>query len=485
MAGLIRIILDEGWNDREFCDRYVGAERMAALRMSVDPFTPERVEARAGLMQGQLRAIAEMFARDDRRGGAYAATGACMAPFSNLTQHLVEVINVICGRLRRAGDRLIVDLTSPERDVCEQVFPATRSWEQVPPSRIRGVGRLGGEKLTSTLAEEIMTPGEGQIRALFVNGANPASTVPDNARFTQALDALELLVVVDPYMTATAERAHYILPPRMQYERADLPLLIPNYPLQPENWLQFTPPVIGPPKGSDLTEDWYVYWSVAKRLGKTICFAGKELDMVTPPKAEALLGLRLKGARVSFDDLVQQPSGVLFEHRDWVVRPSVTEQQNAQFDVMPTDVAGELSAYGEQALRERDHPFLLTSRRVRDLFNTNGMHLKAIRSRNPVLPIFLNPQDMGALGLAEGDEVVIRSDHGEIVAIAQADDAMRPGVVAMSHSWGGLPGEQLVSGVNALISSVEHVETVNAMPRMSAIPVHIMRAAVARTAVAG
>lgn len=471
LAGLVRIILDEGWHDAEFCGRYVGADSMAALRQSVEPFAADVVEARAGLQAGQLREIAALFARDNKSGAAYAATGPCMAPYSNLTQHLVETVNVICGRLRRPGDPVIVDLTAPEAPITAEVVPAFRSWEQVPPSRIRGVGRLGGERLTPTLAEEILTAGEGQVRALFVNGANPAATIPDRKRIGEALEALDLLVVVEPYMTATAMKADYILPPRMQYERADLPLLIPNYPLQPENWLQFTPAVLKPPVGSDLTEDWYVYWSVAARLGRQIIFAGEALNMVTPPTAEALCGMRMKGARVDFDDLRQQPSGKIFASNEWTVKEPET-QSGVTFNLMPDDVAAELNEYGLSAGRSEAFPFLLTSRRVRDIFNTNGMHLDAVRQRNPVRPIFINQDDLARLGLRDGDLVRIRSEHGAIQAVAQADDTMRSGVAAMSHSWGGLPDADEQS-VNMLVDTTAHVEAVNAMPRMSAIPVHI------------
>jgi len=471
LSGLIRIILDEGWHDAPFCARYVGAAEMAALRRAVEPFEPDTVEARAGLAAGQLREIAEMFARDNRRGAAYAATGPCMAPFSNLTQHLVETINVICGRLRRPGDRAIVDLTAPEGPVTAEVVPAFRSWQAVPASRIRGVGRLGGERLTGTLAEEIMTPGPGQVRALFVNGANPAATIPDRKRIDEALDALDLLVAVEPYMTATARKAHYILPPRMQYERADLPLLIPNYPLQPDNWLQFTPPVLAPSAGSELTEDWYVYWSIARRLGRQIVFAGEALDMTRTPSAEQLCALRMKGARVDFAEVRDSPSGRIFVNEAWRVREPEAPG-GATFSLMPEDVAEELAAYGATTPRSDDFPFLLTSRRVRDIFNTNGRQLDAVRRRNPVNPVFVNSADLARLGLAAGDGVTIRSEYGAIQAVAQADDTMRPGVAAMSHSWGGLPGPGEQS-VNMLVDSRRHVEAVNAMPRMSAIPVRL------------
>ena len=94
-AGLIRLILDEGWHDVEFCDQYVGAERLAVLRDAVDPFTPEVTEARSGLEPGALRMIAEMFARDNRRGHVMTGTGPNMSQYSNLAVHMVQLLNVI------------------------------------------------------------------------------------------------------------------------------------------------------------------------------------------------------------------------------------------------------------------------------------------------------------------------------------------------------------------------------------------------------
>src|SRR3546814_12573902 len=110
-------------------------------------------------------------------------------------------------------------------DVCSSdLVPPFAPWDASPPSRIRGVGNLFGEKPTGTLAEEIMTPGPGQIRALIVDGSNIANSVPDRERMIAALRHLELLVVIDPHLTPTAQLADYVIAPTLQYERADLPI---------------------------------------------------------------------------------------------------------------------------------------------------------------------------------------------------------------------------------------------------------------------
>jgi anaerobic selenocysteine-containing dehydrogenase len=481
-AALLRLILAEGWEDRDFCDRHVGAEGLNALREAVAPFTEALVERRAGLVPGQLAAAARLFAKDSRSGAAFTATGPSMAPFSNLTQHLMDCLNVVCGRFRRPGDRLVVSMLSPPAPVHAEVIAPPRSWQAAAPSRIRGVGRLGGERLSATLAEEILTPGKGQVRCLVVDGGNPATGMPDQRRIVEALRALDLLVTIDPYMTPTAQLSHYVLPPLMQLERADLPLNIPGFPLFPDNWAQYAPPALKPPAGSELLEDWYFYWSIACRLGLTIVYQGKTaLDMTTAPGTETLLEIILAGSRVTLDELKSHPSGKVFDLPDCRVQPARPEA-TARFDLMPDDVREECRRFlaadsepGNIVSHGRHFTHLLSSRRLRDAMNGIGTNLKSVLARTPANAAYLNPADMAALAIATGDRIEIASDYGRIYATAQRDETVRPGVVSVSHGWGSLPDADTHPGVcvNLLVDSTRDVEAVNAMPRMSAVPVNI------------
>ncbi|HEX8603416.1 MAG TPA: molybdopterin-dependent oxidoreductase, partial [Pseudoduganella sp.] len=220
-AGLLRCILDEGWHDAAFCDAHVAG--LDTLRAAVQPFTPDYVERRAGVPATLLVQAARMFAFECDSGAVSTGTGPDMAARSNLAEHLYQAINVVCGRFLREGD----DVGNPgvlgrEKTQRAEVLPPRRSWEHGARGRIGDSAILFGEMMTATLPDEILTPGTGRIRSLVVVGGNPASVLPDQRKAVRALRDLELLVSIEPFMTTTAALSHYILPPLMQYERADI-----------------------------------------------------------------------------------------------------------------------------------------------------------------------------------------------------------------------------------------------------------------------
>ena len=477
-GGILRLILSEGWEDKAFCATHVGEERMMALHTAVDLLTPANVEARAGLPTGQVRAVAELFARDSTRGCATTCTGPSMAPFSNLAQHLVDCLNVVCGRFLREGELVHQWAAhSPRRPVHAEVVPPRRGWERTGPSRIRGARLLYGERPSGTLADEILTQGEGQIRALFVDGGDPITSLPDQRKARRAMAALDLLVVIDPWLSPTAREADYVLPPYMQYERPDLSMTTGS-PMWPGTWVQHTDAIVTPPPGADLVHDWYVFWRIAQQLGRTMELNGTALDMTVPPKTENLLQRIMQHSPAAYGDLLAHPHGVHIGTGGATVLPPRCDA-TAQFDPMPDDLRAELDAFLNSGQRSV-HSHLLVPRRMRDLFNSNGRFLRTVRKRTPYNPAYLNPDDLLALDVVVGDRVQIESALGRVQAIVATDNDLRRGVVSMSHGWGGIvetEDEPLTNGtgVNLLIDTDAHFEAINAMPHMSAVPVTITK----------
>jgi len=484
VAGLLRIVLHEGWFDADFCARHVA--QLDALRAALEPFDPERVARRTGVAVEDLHRAAATFARDARRGIATTGTGATMSPRSNLADHLVECLNVVCGRMAREGDRIAnPGVLAARRAFRAEVIPPTRPWERGPRSRARDVGTLMGEMMSGLLADEILLPGEGQVRALLVAGGNPALALPDQRKAVRALADLELLVAVDPHLSETARLAHYVLPTRLQYERTDLlfgPGFEPMLNIAP--FQQWIPAVVPPPPDAEVMEDWYLYWALAKRLDLPLSFAGAPLDLERPPTTESLLALLARDAQVPFTELRKHAEGRVFD-----VEPCFVEAarpgHDARFEVAPPDVVAELALVAAEdddagsVSGGRRFSHRLVVRRMREMMNSHGRELPSIRSRVAFNPAFLHPDDLAALGLESGDRAELVSDHGRIPAIVEADSSLRRGVVSMSHGWGGLPDEarsyeEAGASTNLLISTDRCIEPINAMPRLSAIPVDVV-----------
>lgn len=482
-AGLLRIILAEGWEDKAFCAAFV--DQLEALRAAVAAFTPEYVEARADVPRDRLRAAAELFARDSRRGPVASGTGPNMAPHSNLAEHLIECLNVVCGRFLREGERIpnpgVLAHRWPRR---AQVMPAPRWWEQGFKSRVGGYGVIDGEMMTGILADEILRDGPGRVRALFNDGGGIANAVPDQRKIVRALDSLELLVSIEPFKTPTAQLSHYILPPKMHYERADLPMFVYESFIYPEPFTRYTPAIVPPPVGSELVDDWYVFWGVAKRLGLTLDYDGTPLNMVEAPDTDDLLAIIAQRAPQPLSEIRRHPLGITFDDNPQFVEPAEAGA-NSRFTVMPEDVRAEIRVYLDepldQASRLRDGALAthrLIVRRNRDMYNSTGRFVPAIRERAPRNPAYLHPDDMAALGVAENTAIEIQSDYGGITAYAAADPTLRRGVISISHGFGGLPdrnAEKAGQGAstNLLTSTDRDVQSINAMPRMSALPVII------------
>jgi anaerobic selenocysteine-containing dehydrogenase len=480
-AGLINIILSNGWEDRTFCAQHV--EGLDRLREAVAPFTIDLVARRAGIAAEDLARAAALFARDSRRGSVGTGTGVNMARFPNLAEHLYETIGVICGRFLKEGDRVpnpgvLVAKTSV---LAEAKSPA-RSFEKMPRSRVRGAVRLMGESATPTLAEDILAAGPGRIRAVLISGANPLGAIPDTDKVLEAFRALDLLVVIEPFWTATAKLADYVLPPKILYEHADL-----TFGLEMSNlsipYTYYTPSIVDPPAGSDLCDEGYIAWGLAKRMGVTLTYFGVDMDMEKAPTDEDFLRILARNGRVPFDELKREArEGKVFDFPPLYLEPA--GEGAGRFEVMPDDVAAELRSFlaltstAEEVRDGNGFDFRLISRRMREVSNTSCRDFPSARARTPYNPLGIHPDDLTRLGMADGDRAEVISDNARIPAIVRADVTLKPGVVSMTHGFGGMPGEPedyLKHGANIapLISLSRDCEPLQAMPRMSGIPVRI------------
>ncbi len=187
------------------------------MRALAEPFTPEAVAEATGIAAEEIRRMARELAAAEC-AAVYGRIGTTLQEFGTLASWLVDVLNALTGNLDKPGGAMF-PLAAAGQPNADPSTPSrgfrTGRWT----SRVRGLGESLGELPVAAMAEEIETPGEGQVRALFTLSGNPCLSTPNAGRLTAAIDGLELLVCVDVYVNETSRHADVILPGPSPLER--------------------------------------------------------------------------------------------------------------------------------------------------------------------------------------------------------------------------------------------------------------------------
>ncbi len=519
LAGVIREVMEQGLEDEAFVRENV--DGFEALRAAVAPYTPAWVSVRAGVPEEQVIEAARMFGSASK-GSVTAGTGANMSGWSNITEYLVLCLNSICGRFRQAGDLV----ENPGVLTTKRVFKA----QPLPPYPVDGYGKPLRSRQdmppavcglpTSALADEILLEGEGRVRALITIGGNPMRAWPDQKKTLAAMKALDLHIVVEPRRTDTAELADFVLAPKLPLETPGCTLSTENlFTVSPalgytEPYGQYAPPIVDPPEGSDLLEDWEFFYGLAQRMGLELEIqAGvfpimgtktpsTKIDMKTPPTSEAMLDLVSKGSRIPLDRLRAEPGKVLFADETPVYVQPRDEGYAAKLEVGSALMFEELTLFAHGDPFEREgYAYRLVSRRMANTFNSVGTDIDALTKRYGTNPAFMHPEDLAENGLARGDLMRVTSAHGELTAVAWPDKDLRRGLVSMCHCWGSTPDtsdtpeagaagaggnagdaadpRRVGSNTGLLISVTEDTARFSGIPLMSALPVRVERSPLA------
>jgi anaerobic selenocysteine-containing dehydrogenase len=478
LAGIVHVILAERLYDLAFVQAHV--DGLDGLARAVAPFDPVNAAARAGVDRDALVAAARMFA-GGRKGVVSTGTGPEMAGQGTLTQYLVSALNIICGRFCREGEpSSIPRVFTPHSPRRAQVAAPMRPWgEGFPASRFRGLTHLGAEMPCNVLADEMLEPGEGQVRALICIGGNPVVAFPDQHKMVRALEGLDLLVSVDVREASeTAKRSDYILAPKMCLEREDISNLSEWWYEIP--YARYTEPVIAAP--GDLQDEWELLWGLARRIGTGMPLAGGPCPMDVRPTKAAFLDLMVAGSPAVPSQVRRDTvdhAAVIYPQMQPVVEPA-DPASAARFDLAAGAMPARLGAYASTDPAAAGFALRLVSRRSRHRFNSTGHALPALRDKRSTNPAFMNPADMAQVPCRDGDVVRIRSKVGEVLAVARAEPGLRPGVVSMAHGFGGPDvtaadvGERGGS-TNRLVSETVDYDPVTGQSLQSAIPIAITR----------
>ncbi|MEM7409366.1 MAG: molybdopterin-dependent oxidoreductase [Myxococcota bacterium] len=492
LAAMLRLVLSEGLYDKEFvADHVAGVD---ALEAAVAPFTLEHAAARAGVEARDLERATRVFA-EAARGCAVAGTGPNMAPHGNLTEYLLLCLNTLCGRWRRAGEAVPNPgaLLPPGRPRAEAEAPR-KGWGFGERLRVRDLTSCAAGLPTAALAEEILTPGEGQIRALVCVGSNPIAAWPDQRRTREAMESLDLLVSVDMKMSATAKLADYVIAPKLSLEVPGLSVsmeaLEQTYVAHgySEPYAQYAPPLVEPPAGADVLEEWEFFFELSKRMELPLTLypvraetgmqrASRrriEVDLEKRPSTDDVLAWLMEGSRVPLETVKAHPHGAVFDDEPVVAAPADPETA-ARLEIGNAALLSELAGFEADAAPGGG--FQLISRRMPNVYNSSGRDVEALHRGRRYNPAYLHPDDLDALGIAPGDMIRIASERDAILGVAAAAPELRRGVLSMSHCFGDADAQEdpraLGSNTGRLVDTTQHFDPHTGIPRMSAIPVAV------------
>lgn len=490
LAGIAHLIIRECWHDQAFLT--AETQGFEALRAALAPFTPDYVSARAGVAADDLLAAARVFATG-RRGMVTAGTGPNMAPRGTLTEYLVLVLNTLCGRWLRAGEPMPNPFALlPTRHGRAQAEPRPQAFGYGTQLRVRELCDNASGLSAAALADEILLGGEGQVRALINVGGNPLVAWPDQLRTYDALKSIELTVSLDIKMSATSRMSHYVLPPRLGLECPAISM--PNegvwfYGMStgyPEPYAMYQPALIEPPAGSDLLEEWQVFFGLARRMSLPLTLNGETLDLNGHYTTDDLFEIMTRGSRIPLATVKQYPHGHIFSDPSIRVLPKADDCDERLEIGHPLMLAELAEVRAERLTGHAGYPgqshftHRLVSRRLNDVYNSSGRDIPRLMRNGGYNPAFMHPDDIAELGLHAGDVVEIASARARIFGVVEEAPDVRPGVISMAHAFGDAPTEDhrlfsIGSNTGRLTAVDADYDTRTGMPVMSAIPVNVRR----------
>jgi anaerobic selenocysteine-containing dehydrogenase len=421
---------------------------LEAVRALAADFAPERAAAATGIEADEIRALARAFAAAPS-AVCYGRCGVSTQAFGGLAHWLINLLNLVTGNLDRPGGAMF---TRAAVDVLKRSRPGSYGrWK----SRVRGLPEFSGELPVATLAEEMLTPGPGQVRALVTSAGNPVLSTPNGAQLDRALAGLDFMVSVDFYLNETTRHAHLILPPTSPLEHDHYDLVF--YLLSVRNAARFSPAVFPTPPGA--LHDWEIFLGLQRRLERG-AKARLRHAVLARMRPHGLLdvglrtgpygaGFRPFGRGLSLRKLRRHPHGIdlgplepalpgrLFT-RDRRIHaapaPMLDDVARLRAQLADAETSADAAAADEFDL------LLIGRRQLRS--NNSWMHnyprLMKGRDRCTLL---LHPADAAARGIADGAAVRVGSRAGSVEVAAELSDEVMRGVVSLPHGFGhGRPG---------------------------------------------
>lgn len=379
------------------------------------------LQARTGIEPATVRRIAgELLSAPT--AVVYGRMGVSTQQYGSLCQWLIQLINLFSGNLDRPGGAL------PNEPIVPVTGPGTSAgsrgrWR----SRVRGLAELCGELPVAALAEEIGTPGEGQIRALVTCAGNPVLSTPNGRALDAALAGLDFMLSIDPYINETTRHAHLILPPASALTQHHYDVYFNAFAVR--RVARLSVPLAE--RGDDERGDWEILGGLGAAYATA---AGKPWTDQPPPRELLAQWLNAGGSGIDLAALEAAPHGLdLGPLQPSLLRRLQTEDGRIQ--CAPAPLIEALAELANAPVPRAGELRLIGRRHVRS--NNSWMHnAPRLVKGKPRHHLLVHPHDLAAAGVEDGARARLSSDHGAVEVDVMASDEVGRGTVCLPHGFG-------------------------------------------------
>ncbi len=410
-----------------FAENLVNLDRLNAftdgaetLREVSTSYAPEKVAELTGISAEVIKQIAIEFGKA-KSAVCYGRMGVSIQKFGGLCQWLIASINILTGNFDRAGGAMF---TAPAFDILAaskggNIF---NRWQ----SRVRKLPEFMGELPVAALAEEILTTGEGQIKALITSCGNPVLSTPNGGQLEKALEKLEFMVSIDIYINETTRRADIILPPATGLEVSHYDVVFNLLAIR--NTAKYSAPLF--PKSAGARYDWEILQELAHRLS-----GSEEALKLVSPEAKLGFGLMFGQYKLSLEELQKSAHGVDLGE----LKPCLPERlftENKRIDLAPEVLVKDLERLKIEEKSTDEFPFALIGRRhLRDCNSWLHNAEVLVKGKNRCT-VLINRSDAEKLNLQNLQNVKVSSRVGAVEVPCEITENIAQGVVSIPHGYG-------------------------------------------------
>ncbi len=423
LLALIHVIFDKNLATPGHLKAYLNGWK--TVQELVSNYPPKKVAAAVGMDVETIQNLAQQFATA-KMAVCYGRFGLSTQEFGGLCQWLVNVLNTITGNLDTVGGALF---TKPAIDVVEmsQITGKTGSFNK-HQSRVHKLPEFTGEFPVSTLADEILTPGKNQIKAMITIAGNPVLSTPNGKQLEKAFESLEFMVAIDIYLNETTKYANIILPTTTGLETPIYDLAFHQFAIR--NTAKYAEALFE--KEDNQRHDWEILKALTERLSghKNPANLEQTLDYMLQFSA-------YKEAKLSVAELKKQPHGIDFG----ALKPQLPRRLFTKDKKVVLAHPLFLKDLGRlnrtlSTMADDTYPFSLIGRRhLRS--NNSWMHnSKRLTKGKNRCTVLMHPKDATSLNLKEGKMVKVTSNIGSIELPVEITKTMMPRVVSIPHGWG-------------------------------------------------